>query len=100
MNFDAETLIRLLVALTGIVLTFFLIPWLKTKTTAEQRDSVAATVKTLVRAAEQLFGPGTGEIKLSYVAEALAKRGIVIDLEDTADSVRAMIEEAVLCLSE
>lgn len=55
-----------------------------------------ATVITLVKAAEQLFGPQRGQDKLDYVITELGKVLPGLDYK----LVRPMIEEAVLDLKQ
>ena len=92
--------VHLILALASVLLTAFLIPLLKTKTTLAQRERLALAVRTLVEAAEKLYGDGKGADKLAYVAGALAKRGLEFDWEDTASELRSMIEAAVLELEK
>ena len=84
---DITPIINAVIALAAAGVTVFLIPWIKSKTTAEQQSLLAATVKTLVYAAEQLYGAGKGAEKLDYVIKELEARGFTAD--------RAAIEAAV-----
>lgn len=85
------------VATLGVALiTTFAIPYIKSKTTAEQQKKANDYVKIAVTAAEQIYnGPGQGDKKKTYVLTWLANHGIAID-EDKLD---AMIEAAVYELS-
>jgi len=72
------------------------VPWIKARTTAEQRRVAKQLVKTAVYAAEQLFkGSERGTEKLQYVEKRLAEAGVKLDTEQIVD----MIEEAVLELA-
>ena len=84
---DLTPIFEAILALLAALVTYKLIPWIKSKTTAEQQSLLAATVKTLVYAAEQLYGAGKGAEKLDYVIAELEKRGFTAD--------RAAIEAAV-----
>ena len=97
---NITNIIEIVIALIGVVISSFLIPWLKSKTTEVQRERISAVVKTLVSAAEQLYGAGCGAEKLAYVEAALKGMGYTIDIDDTGDSLRAMIEAAVLELNK
>lgn len=70
-----EAVIMLLAA----VITYKVIPWIKSKTTNEQRKLLDATVNTLVFAAEQLYGAGRGQEKLDFVLAELRERGFTAD---------------------
>lgn len=77
---DLTTLFNALIALMAAVITAFVIPWIRSKTTAQQRALLESVVKTLVFAAEQLFGAGNGEQKLQYVIDRLKLQGYTVDL--------------------
>ncbi len=87
MNIDLTDIIQAVIALLAALVTYKLIPWIRNRTTAEQQALLSATTKTLVYAAEQLYGAGKGAEKLDYVAAELEKRGFTAD--------RAAIEAAV-----
>lgn len=84
---DLTPIFEAILALLAALVTYKLIPWIKSKTTAEQQALLTATVRTLVYAAEQLYGAGKGAEKLDYVIAELEKRGFTAD--------RAAIEAAV-----
>ena len=84
---DLTPIFEAILALLAALVTYKLIPWIKARTTAEQQSLLTATVKTLVYAAEQLYGAGKGAEKLDYVISELEKRGFTAD--------RAAIEAAV-----
>lgn len=72
-----------------------LIPYIKSRTTAQQQEELSAWVKIAVAAAEQIYtGSGRGTEKKKYVLEWLTSRNIKVD-EDRLD---AMIESAVYAL--
>ena len=87
MNVDLTPIFQAIIALLAALVTYKLVPWIKSKTTAEQQALLSTTVKTLVYAAEQLYGAGKGAEKLDYVVSELEKRGFTAD--------RAEIEAAV-----
>lgn len=87
MNIDLTPIIQAILALLAALITYKLVPWIKAKTTTEQRAYLKSTLKTLVFAAEQLYGAGAGAEKLDYVIRELKKRGF--------DANRAEIEATV-----
>ena len=87
MNIDLTPIFQAIIALLAALVTYKLVPWIKSKTTAEQQALLTATVRTLVYAAEQLYGAGKGAEKFDYVVGELEKRGFTAD--------RAEIEAAV-----
>lgn len=95
---DITSIATTVIAIIGVVLTTFVVPWIKTKWSADKLSALSKTITTLVQAAEQIYGAGTGQKKLDYVVAALAAKGITVDMDNVADSTRAMIEAAVLQL--
>lgn len=88
--------LQAVVGLCAAVITTFVVPYIKSKTTAEQQKKANAYVKIAVTAAEQIYNESDqGDKKKAYVLTWLANHGIAID-EDELD---AMIEAAVYELS-
>lgn len=82
----------ILIALLGALVTYFVIPYLKTKTTKEQRDNIAAWVQFAVEAAEQLDKAGLITIpKKEFVVTFLNEKGFAI----TEEQLDVLIEAAV-----
>lgn len=79
MNIDLTPIIQAIIALIAAIITAKVIPWIKARTTNEQQAMLAATVKTLVFAAEQIYGAGNGEAKMDYVVERLDDLGYTVD---------------------
>lgn len=89
---DITPIINAAIAIIAAVATAFLIPWIKSKTTAQQRSELAAWVKIGVAAAEQLYeGAGRGAEKKEYVLKFLKDNGYTVDDE----AINAMVEAAV-----
>ena len=77
---------------TAAAVTAFVIPWVKSKTTAAQREEINSWVKIAVTAAEQIYsGAGKGKEKKAYVLKFLEEKNLKIDEK----SVDLMIESAV-----
>lgn len=67
-----------IVLLAGII-TAFVVPWIKAKASVQQQEALAGIYRTLVYAAEQLYGSGYGEDKLAYVEAKLMEKGYTVD---------------------
>ncbi len=79
-------------AFLAAVVTAVVIPYIKSRTTAQQQAEINAWVKIAVNAAEQIYrGSGRGEEKKAYVLEWLRAHGVTVD----ADKLNALIESAV-----
>ncbi len=89
---NITVIINAVIALIAAVVSTFLIPWIRSKTTSQQREDLIAWVKIAVAAAEQIYkGSGRGEDKKKYVLDFLAQSGFTVD----TNSVDAAIEAAV-----
>lgn len=75
MNIDLTAIFQAILALLAAIITYKVIPWIKARTTNEQQSLLKATVRTLVYAAEQLYGAGEGAKKLDFVIQQLEKQG-------------------------
>ena len=92
MEYNITTIIQAVFALIAAVITVIVIPYIKSKTTAQQQTDIEGWVRVAVSAAEQLYkGSGRGDEKKAFVLDWLKKRGITVD-EAKLD---AMIESAV-----
>lgn len=90
--YDITPIIEAVAALIAALITAFLVPYIKSKTTAEQQKEINAWVKIAVATAEQIYtGSGRGEEKKEYVINWLREHGITVD-EAKLD---ALIEAAV-----
>ena len=94
MNIDLTPIIQAVIALIAALITVKLIPWIKAKTTVEQQKFISATIKTLVFAAEQIYGSGFGAEKMEYVMMNLKAKGFNVD----KDEVEAAIKENLAAL--
>jgi len=76
---NTQDIVQAILAVLGAILTYFLIPWLKTKTGESKWNTISATAQTAIRAAEQLFTTGQGDQKKQYVIDYLTSKGITLD---------------------
>ena len=90
---DLTPIFQAIIALLAALVTYKLIPWIKSKTTGQQQNNLAASAKIAVYAAQQLFGASkaANEEKLDYAMQRLRDEGF--DLDTAA--LRAAIERAV-----
>lgn len=100
-NIDITLIIEIVVTLIGMVITSFLIPYLKSKLTTNQFAYLEGIVKTAVYAAEVMVkGQGKGDEKrnyvINYVKSVCEEHGITYD----ANQVRQILEKSWLELSQ
>ena len=89
---DLTDIIQAVIALIVALITYKVIPWIKAKTTESQQAILMATVRTLVYAAEQLYGAGKGKEKFTYVRQKLQEKGFDIDV----DAIEAAVKEITI----
>ena len=89
---DITIIIEAVFALIAAVITAIVIPYIKSRTTAQRQAEIKAWVKIAVSAAEQIYnGSGRGEEKKAYVLNWLSEHGITLD----EARINALIEAAV-----
>ena len=90
-NIDITPIIEAIIGLISLIVSGFLIPYLKQKLSNEKREKLRSWVNTAVAAAEQLMKNKSGLEKKEYVVALLLSKGLVFDV----DEVTAMIEAEV-----
>ena len=92
MNIDLTPIVQAVITLLSLLITTFLIPWIKAKCDAKKLENIAKWVRFAVEAAEQIFkGDDMGESKKQYVVNFLSEKGYKLDL----DEINALIESTV-----
>ena len=90
-----DIIFKTVLALVSLFLTSILIPFIRSKTTSEQRKALLQLIKDAVAAAEKMFPEsGQGKNKKAFVLDWLNARGIKIDSLE----LNALIESAVYSL--
>ena len=87
MTINLTPIFEAVLGLLAAIITYKLIPWIKSKTTVEQQKTLFAAYKVAIFAAEQLYGAGHGSEKLDYAVKYLEEKGIKVD--------RALLESLV-----
>lgn len=97
MTVDLTQIIVAILTLAISMVSAFLIPYIKTKVTAEQFATIKLWVQVAVQAAEMLYvGSGRGEEKKQYVLDFLKSKGFALNMEE----IENLIEAAVLELKQ
>jgi hypothetical protein len=82
----------ILITLLGAIVTYLVIPYIKSKTTVEQQKTIEFWVEMAVKCAEQIFSePKMGEQKKQYVMEQLNKLGLKISPEELDILIEAVV---------
>ena len=94
---DLTSLFEAIITLIVAIISAFLIPYIKSKVSAEKFETLKSWVKVAVQAAEMLYREsGMGEQKKAYVIEYLNSKGYDLD----TDTLNNLIESAVLELNK
>ena len=88
-------IVECVVVVAIIVITRYLVPWIRTKVGNEKFDRIYQEVAILVTAAQQMFPQYTGEQKLAFVTEKITAFLNKQRVNFTEDQVRQLIESAV-----
>lgn len=89
---DLTPIVNALLTLLGLLLTTFLIPWIKLKVSTEKLEEVRKWTSVGVKAAEMIYNEsGMGDVKKQYVRRFLESKGYKLDI----DTVDALIEATV-----
>ena len=90
-NIDYTELMQAIITLVSVLITTFLIPFLKKKLSAERLEELKKWVSIAVKAAEQLYGSKTGQQKKEFVISFLIDKGIVFDAAEVATMIEAEV---------
>ncbi len=88
---DLTPLLQAIIGIASVLVTGFLIPWLKTRFSAEQLTKAQNWVQIGVYAAEKLYGAGNGDSKLAYVEALLAQHRIRLDTQ----TLKALVDSEI-----
>lgn len=91
---DLTPLVEILISMLALVITTYLIPWIKANTTHKQQEYIRAAAHVAVYAAEKFYGAGHGDEKLAYAEKVLKEDyGITLNLNKLEAVVDAAIKE-------
>ena len=91
---DITPIINAGILLIATIISVVLIPWIKSKTTAAQRQEITAWAEIGVKAAEQIYhGIGQGEKKKAYVLAFLKDKGLTVDEESLNNAIEAAVKQ-------
>lgn len=89
---DLTQLAQAIISVVALLITTFVIPWIKAKVSDAKMQEIYKWVKIAVSAAEMIYKEaGMGEAKKAYVNSFLKVKGYSLNV----DEVDAMIESAV-----
>lgn len=92
---DLTTIMQAVISLAAILISIYLIPFIKQKLGAEKLDKVLTWVETLVACADQIYQRHEGEAKKQYVIERLTcilkQYNLTVDMQVLEDLIEAEV---------
>lgn len=90
-------IILALIGLLGTVITYIVVPFIKTRTTKEQRDNVQFWTETAVVAIEKYYEGQSqkGPLKKEFVIDFVKKQGFNISEDQLNILIDAIVEEII-----
>ena len=84
-------ILEALIGLLAAIITYWVVPMIKARTTEAQRATLEAAVRSAVYMAEQLYGAGKGKSKMEYALMWLREQGYDVD----SRAVEAAVYECI-----
>lgn len=99
--FIVKTVVYIVVAILSILITTFVIPYLKQKIGNDRYNMISEYVERAVYCAEQLYiGSGLGEVKKDFVLEKMSNIIGNIGYNITDSELDILIESAVKAMND
>lgn len=93
MKIDLTPILQAFIALLAAIITYRLVPWLKSKLNKQQMENLHIAAKTVVFAAEQLYQTGVVQDRLRYAITRLEEQGFDLDEETIRDAIEDAVKE-------
>lgn len=91
-----------LISLAGAILTGVVVPYIRAKTTKQQRDNIYTIIQSAVWAADQMFKASdpSGGIRNTWVMNTLKEMNLDISRKDLVRLVEEAVQELNLAQKE
>lgn len=94
---DLTPFIKAVLTLLATIITAFVVPYIKTKTTIAQRQKIKTYIKAAVLAAEQVYQTdGMGRKKMEYARDYLLGLGYDISVTEIEAAVYEFINQPII----
>lgn len=98
---DVTPIIETVIALITMIITAFVVPWIKSKVSASKWDNLCTYAEVFVKSAEMLYkGTRLGKDKKKYVTEKLTELASKQRLKFSPEAIEAAIEAAVKAMND
>lgn len=88
---DLTPVVNAFVALIAALISAFVIPWIKRKTTEHDREEMMKWVEIAVSAAQQLYHQLNGSERKEYVQQFLLSKGYDISSKEVDNAIEAAV---------
>lgn len=95
MNEIIFEVVKIVVMVAALVITRYLVPWIKQKIGAEKLSEIENWAKQAVLMAQQVYKEWTGEDKKAYVTKFLKELLMAKDISISDEQLDILIEAAV-----
>jgi len=89
------TIALAIISIAGALITAYVIPWIKTKISAHDMETITFWVRFAVRCADQLFTPEEWEQKKEYVMQYIIDKCNELGLKLSEVDINTLIEAMV-----
>ena len=94
MTIDITQIVVAVIGVLSAILTAFVVPWIKSKTTTNQQEIITILARTAVLAAQQIYD-NNGAKKAyaeNYITEQLKKYGLSLDERAISAAIEAALK--------
>lgn len=92
------TIAMAIISIAGALVSAYVIPWIKTKISAQDMETIVFWVRFAVRCADQLFTPEQWEEKKQYVMQYIIDKVAELGLKLTEEDINTLVEASVNAL--
>mgnify|MGYP001442251267 CR=1 FL=1 len=94
MNINIDIMVKVIIPILGAIITYLIVPFIRQKTTKEQRENIYFWVRVAVQAAEMIYKEkGQGKLKKEYVITFLQSKGMNITIQELDVLIEAAVKE-------
>ena len=94
MNINIDIMVKVIIPILGAIITYLIVPFIRQKTTKEQRENIYFWVRVAVQAAEMIYKEkGQGKLKKEYVVTFLQSKGMNITIQELDVLIEAAVKE-------
>lgn len=97
---DLTPIINVLILVVATLVSMYLIPWIKSKKTAEETKDLMAWARIAAKSAQQLYYQLDGEARLTHALLVMREAGYDVDTIEVRNALEAAVLEIHNALEE